>query len=51
MVETEAGFFLCVECETNVLIAFEEFELSDAPPIGGVFKMAIDKGCAVVAKG
>jgi hypothetical protein len=35
MVETESGFFLCDECEAAVVIAFEEFELSDAPPIGG----------------
>lgn len=33
-VETEAGFFLCEECEAVVVIAFEEFELSDMSSIG-----------------
>lgn len=33
-VETESGFFLCEECEAVVVIAFEEFELSDASSIG-----------------
>jgi hypothetical protein len=34
MVETEAGFFLCEECEASVVVSFEEFELSDGSPIG-----------------
>jgi hypothetical protein len=33
-VETETGFFLCDECEAVVVVAFEEFELSDGSPIG-----------------
>jgi hypothetical protein len=33
-VETESGFFLCEECEAVVVIAFEEFELSDASSMG-----------------
>ena len=32
-VETESGFFLCEECETEVVVAFTEFELPAAPPI------------------
>jgi hypothetical protein len=33
-VETESGFFLCEECETAVVVAFQEFELPAASPIG-----------------
>ena len=33
-VETESGFFLCEECETVVVVAFEQFELPAASPIG-----------------
>jgi hypothetical protein len=33
-VETETGFFLCDKCEAVVVVVFEEFELSEAPPIG-----------------
>jgi hypothetical protein len=33
-VETESGFFLCEECETVVVVAFQEFELPVASPIG-----------------
>jgi hypothetical protein len=33
-VETETGFFLCDKCEAVVIVVFEEFELSEALPIG-----------------
>jgi hypothetical protein len=33
-VETESGFFLCGECEAVVVVAFTEFEVSAAAPIG-----------------
>jgi hypothetical protein len=32
-VETDSGFFLCGECETVVVVAFEEFELPAPSPI------------------
>ena len=34
-VETEAGFFLCKDCEALVPVTFEEFELSDRLPVDG----------------
>jgi hypothetical protein len=33
-VETEAGFFLCEDCEASVVVAFQEFELPSTSPIG-----------------
>jgi hypothetical protein len=32
-VETESGFFLCKECETVVVVAFQEFELPAIWPV------------------
>jgi hypothetical protein len=33
-IETQSGFFLCEECETVVVVAFEEFELPATASIG-----------------
>jgi hypothetical protein len=31
-VETDAGFFLCDDCEAVVVVAFQEFELPSISP-------------------